>query len=513
MLEFGDMNKFNRWIHLVSEIFVSKRKVTSKKIVYIDAYRPDSLNIFLPRILYAKGIEKCTGVDKIIILTTEINQEMEDICKAFGVEVKKIQSIWVFLKAMLLSCYWYIFCNTESKVYSLKILNEEVGIYLADFVIRHSNDLYTFDKIRLKDLKKVILFTYRILSVGSIFKLNPPNMYIVHETGYWFGPIIKIAERKGAEIIQCDAGNRINFLGDKHNLPIVATDIWHHEIKKLMESANEVEWLLWADTYFENRRRGLTDRDAGLAYANKINITKEIWMKSAKADKCKKNIVIMAHCFSDDANISSVKAIYRDYYDWLVNTLKIIQNIDNVNWLLKAHPARKVYNEGDEIYSIFEKYAQKKNIFIIEDTISSNALYGIIDAAVTVSGTCGLEFSSSGIPVICAGWATYGGFGFTMEPKNEKEYIELLSHLDNISPLSNEKVNMAKKVSYAYFNVHNPIDKFDEIFVNSFSYNPKEADDYIVNELLNMSTNGQDLKESWFYKRGLNFIEEAKSNA
>lgn len=245
----------------------------------------------------------------------------------------------------------------------------------------------------------------------------------------------------------------------------------------------------------------MTDKDAADAYANKVIITRDEWIRKNSIDGSKKNIVIMAHCFSDDANTTTSRSIYRDYYQWLVSTLEIIQGIDNVNWLLRAHPGREFYHEGDFIYEIFEKYAYKDNIIILDDNMSSESLYNIIDGAVTVVGTCGLEFSSFGIPVVCAGLASYGGFGFTIEPLTEKEYVECLSNMDKIRKLSDGEIDIARKVSYAYFNLRKPADIFDELFEDSLNKDKNVANDIVVNKMIKLYERGISEKNSFFYKK------------
>ena len=255
-----------------------------------------------------------------------------------------------------------------------------------------------------------------------------------------------------------------------------------------MIDEGNIDYRSWANRYYKLRRLGKTDRDASDAYANRIIYNRDEWIKKNKVDSNKKNIVIMAHCFSDDANTTTSRSIYRDYYQWLICTLEIIQKIDNVNWLLRAHPGRGVYNEGDYVYKIFEKYAHKGNIYILEDDISSESLYDIIDGAVTVLGTCGLEFSSFGIPVVCAGLASYGGFGFTFEPKTEVEYVEYLSNMDKLERLSDTQIDMARKVSY------------DSLFTCSLKMEKEQGNDFLIKELNKLYENGIKETDSYFYK-------------
>lgn len=474
-----------------------------KKYVYIDCIFTDYMAAFLPRFIYAKGLKDRHPEYELVAICDKKEADVNAVSECYGIRTLNLRGTISMIKALLMALIVFIFWNNSKSIYSLSFRNVEIGKYLADYLIRRSDDLFSVEQIRFRDLKHVSVFYWKLIEVDKIFRKAPPDMYLVLETGYWYGPVIKMAENYGARIVQCLSGSKIMEIGKKINIPINSIDSWNYGVHKGVEKIEKdgIDYISWADDYYKRRRLGLTDRDATDAYANKIILTRDEWAKQSLADKNKKNIVIMAHCFSDDANTTTSRSIYRDYYKWLIRTLEIIQQVDNVNWLLRAHPGRGVYNEGNRIYEIFEKYAQKDNIFILADDISSESLYNIIDGAVTVLGTCGLEFSSFGIPVVCAGLASYGGFGFTMEPQNEKEYIKYLSSMDQVSRLSEEKIDVARKVSYAYFNLRNPADKLDQIFENSLMMSKNIASDYVIEKMNKLDDEGFWDKDSFFYKK------------
>ena len=41
---------------------------------------------------------------------------------------------------------------------------------------------------------------------------------------------------------------------------------------------------------------------------------------------------------------------------WIVETIKKILNIKNVNWLIKPHPSEEIYNSKINTKSIFKDY-------------------------------------------------------------------------------------------------------------------------------------------------------------
>lgn len=499
-------NNFYKWIDEIKKLFYNTSNRKSKSI-YIDAYWSDYICLYLPRLLFAAGLREKNDDYGIIFLTEKNKNETKEISDAFGAETINVCKIGYLFLSIVISLYWYCLNNDEKKIYQLELLGIPIGGYLADFIIRHQSDVFCIKRIRIKDLKFVIVFVWRMLSINSMFKMKSPKYYLVRETTYWHAAIIKLAEQYGAHVIQVIFKGRATPIGKEFGVKLDGCSLCNYELRKKMAQIDETkfDYERWAMQYYDDRRQGHVSGDAENAYRGKKHISKEEWMKSHGADINKKNIIIMTHCFSDDANSATSKAVYRDFYTWLIRTLEEIQNIDNVNWLLKAHPGRFVYNEGNYVYSIFEKYTSKENIFIVEDNISTDSLYEIIDGAVTVMGTCGLEFSSFGIPVVCAGFPAYGGFGFVKEPNNEREYIDYLRNFDTMGNLTSEQVETARKVSCAYFNLYKPIDDVDAILSKSFELDKNRSNDYLIDELLHRKIN---LRQCWFFEQGKNFEKE-----
>ena len=509
----NDLN-LEKWVSVIESKFTKQENENNEGEIYIDAFWPDYLSTFLPKLLYAKGVQDGGRKYKIIVLTTERDKKLKKISSAFDADIKTARNFLCLVPSIVQTLYWLLFYRGKDRIYDISIADERVGGYLADSIIRQTDNLYTVDELKCKDIKKIFAFSWQIKSVSRIFNKMKPDIYLLQEYDYWFGPVAKMAEKKGTVVINCDSHSRVVFLGSRFGVPMNAARQFNFQIKNFLENNKENDYAKLADEYFEKRRQGLTDEAAQDAYANKKFLSRQQWCESVGADKNKKNIVIMAHCFSDAANSSTDRSIYRNYYEWLIETLKIIHGIDNVNWLLKAHPSRGFYREGDGIYKIFESYCDKENIFIVNDDISLNALFEIADGAITVMGTCGLEFSMVGIPVICAGFAAYGGFGFTVEPYTEKEYTEYLANLDKVEKLSKEKIDLSKKISYAYFNMHNSIDEDEEAMNKAYEDSDySRANDRLIEYYLRKNEEGYELKNTWHYKKGFAYEEEEKRYA
>lgn len=69
------------------------------------------------------------------------------------------------------------------------------------------------------------------------------------------------------------------------------------------------------------------------------------------------------------------------------------------------------------------------------------------DVVITVAGTAGIEFAAAGgIPSILAGATSYSGFGFTVEPRTQTEYFQVLANIENIDRLIKGQQDTARKV-------------------------------------------------------------------
>jgi hypothetical protein len=204
---------------------------------------------------------------------------------------------------------------------------------------------------------------------------------------------------------------------------------------------------------------------------------KNLWLKRKKTQENKKiynkkeliqklnlnknfpTIIIFSHILFD-ATFWYGKNIFNDYSDWLIQTLKKINKINNVNWVVKMHPDNfwkiKNYNlQNYEEHQIVKKNIKKlsSNISLIypDSDICSSSFFKIANSIITVRGTVGLEYPCFGIPVLTAGTGRYNNKGFTIDPKNKEEYFKKLKNLPNIKPLSQKKITLAQKFATQVF--------------------------------------------------------------
>jgi len=85
-----------------------------------------------------------------------------------------------------------------------------------------------------------------------------------------------------------------------------------------------------------------------------------------------------------------------------------------------------------------------------------------MDYGLTVRGTIGMELPCFGIPVITAGSGRFSNYGFTIDPKDKKEYEETLLNIHNVKPLDEYTMELAMK--HAFYVFLKRTVSFDDIF-------------------------------------------------
>ena len=132
-----------------------------------------------------------------------------------------------------------------------------------------------------------------------------------------------------------------------------------------------------------------------------------------------------------DAPHYSFDGIFRDYYDWLVNTIRILAEADKYHIFVKEHPSAKLYGEQGAITTILRK-ENITNVYRIPDDLSTMCLYDSMDYFVTCCGTIGIEAACFGLPVVTAAKGYYYGHGLDYNHSDYESYKSCLENLENL---------------------------------------------------------------------------------
>ncbi|MAL65518.1 MAG: hypothetical protein CMF94_05390 [Candidatus Marinimicrobia bacterium] len=167
-----------------------------------------------------------------------------------------------------------------------------------------------------------------------------------------------------------------------------------------------------------------------------------------KWNKSKKICVIYSHNLFD-GNYYNEWRIFKDNLTWLRKTLLFIKNNkNNINWIVKDHPSDYGINRGKTTtHKEFQNIiGENKNIKFFPKNFQAKILKEISNCLLTSQGSAGIEFPCFGIPSVICGDAFYQGLGFTLEPKNENEYYNIIENIDKIidEGLDENQINNAR---------------------------------------------------------------------
>lgn len=473
-----------------------------------------------PKLVSAKAMEEKYQL-KTLVLDWEYNEELEKLYASYGFEFVSLK-IGMFkdpigcLYGIWKAVWAFIFLGGGKNIVKLTYRNRQIGQYIYDTVIRTNNGIYTIEHTRTPLCFKKVWTSYWFLhSLELVAKKYKPSIYSYDDIVYDEGMITQMMHARNVRLVKCGIENVITEIpwSEKPQYwPDLYANVMRAEIEGLSEEGRKA-FIERADRDIERQFSGLTGdtREAELIFKNKQEIAVEDIKKIMQLDPNKKTVVIFAHCLSENPHKCSIQ-LYEDNYTWLVETLKFVREIDNVNWVLKGHPvAAAKYRETGVMEAIYDEY-KNENLHWFPNEYNSKLITQIADAIVTIYGTAGREYSCLGIPVVHTGKSNYADFGFTHFPKTIDEYHEILRHMDQIKPLTEEQIQMAKLVFISFNNIRNA--KHD-----AYNDRMKELDamfyqDLIKQESFEKHTNQtlqeimdymkeHDMRETIYYLQGL----------
>ena len=441
-----------KWINSnIDHIALENRKDTGEYIyINLSMVRLQTAWI-LPKILFALGMAEKTSA-RVVALTWRPNEGFKRLLSSFGIESVSLEELCqkdlrAFFSAGIKTVMLLLKGGSGVSLKEMKYGTIPAGRAIYEDILRTS-DLSTIRTIyNFTCIKKILHLLWMLSSLDHYLAKRTPLFCVSDDLAYHEGMQLALFKHHGAGIsnVSGTGMGRVEFDDKFRNVR------WHYmNFQYCHEHIDEVgdEAVATVEHYLEDRFQGKNGRniDKG-AFKDKLVWSREDGIRELGLDPLKKNIVIMAHTFTD-AVFNYGDTYFRDYYDWTEQTLRIAGTVDDVNWILKPHPTRRAYHESkDSIENMYEKY-KKDNIFILSDEVSAESIKNIADAIITIGGNAGAEFACFGIPALIVGTPYYKGFGYTLEPKSLEQYERCLKKMSKVKHLNNEQVNMAKKVFY-----------------------------------------------------------------
>ena len=384
--------------------------------------------------------------------------------------------------------------------FSIEYLYKKLGVDRFDYIFPH----YTKEKKRIikfneiNTVEKIKKFTYKKIPVGKVtlsttmrlfkknrftkyeFKLlsnklsesiryvdtydsylkkNNPEIIITLDRGYTpVAELFEVAVQKDIDCVEIHLSHRSEFLTfkryNKSNRLMHFNSLSKHSWKKIkttkLNKNNEKTFFKELDYCYKT---GRWYEEVGTQY-KKIILSREKFYKNLGLNKELKTAVLFSHIFWDGTFFYG-NDLFIDYQEWFQKTVKKMIKNNNLNWLIKVHPANRVkdfrdnkanYSELNALNEITEKLPDHIKFINYDNKISTLSYFKYIDYCLTVRGTVGIEAACFGIPVITAGTGRYNGLGFTRDHENKQEYLKTIENLHNF----NLDVKKTKELAIKY---------------------------------------------------------------
>jgi len=338
------------------------------------------------------------------------------------------------------------------------------------------------------------------LAAESLFDELEPELVLFNERNYADqGPLCDIALVRGLNVVQFVSGFEDDTMVFKRYTAETKAIHPRSLSDSSWESVKKLVWTAEREAELEQEFTRRYDRDATfLARWNQgwtRRQPREEISRTLGLDPAKKTAVIFSHVLWD-ANMFFGRDLFADQEEWFVESVRAACANDEVNWIVKLHPAnvwkRKrdhVSGELDEHTAVREHVGElPPHVKLLEpDTdISTWSLFDVTDYGVTIRGSIGFELPCFGKPALTAGTGFYSGRGFTVDSETKDEYLGRLARIHELDPPSAEGIELAKKHAYALFklrqtrftsfrSVFKPVEEIDDPSEATIELNLRDA--------------------------------------
>lgn len=459
--------------------FIQNRKIeieqgNNKDAIYVEMTWPDMASDILKKMEVAFELAQKTGFQIFAICDRKRNQLTQLLrCARFSLFFENYYIVKFPMPCIqAFFCALGIMCRIKSGDEMLRIRCK--GILIGDCIytdiLRHAPQVYTIENVIWKRdfpvlLKALVYFN----CVFTQFEKYQPRYFILGEYCYLQGIYVRVAQRFGAKMYDCVISQKIveipKIKGDcQPNFHAISK--YYIEQRRMKEKLSQSEVNYVVEQLLRAKFRGEGNKDTVCAFAGKKKIILQDLKNEMGLNPQYKNIIIMCHCFSDNAH-SCDELIFNDYYIWLKETLKTIRNIKDVNWIVRAHPSRRLYGESDEVWKLFKQY-QSDCMFYFPEEYSGEMVKELADVIITVEGTAGYEYTCFGIPVVLAGKPFYSGYGYTIDVETKEGYKSILRNINDIEKLDAQQINMAREIYYYRDGLFDVENLFEKIFFENY---------------------------------------------
>jgi len=298
----------------------------------------------------------------------------------------------------------------------------------------------------------------------SLLDAVKPDVLLMNERGYaGLGAFFDVALRRGIPAIQFGQAHR----DDAYHLKRYTLDSRELPPRGL----DEETWQALAEDGWTDARQARLDeelaaRETGRWFmARRVRHGKQRGSAEALATDLglvpgKRTVSLFAHVLWD-ASMFYGRDLYPDQGVWFRETLRLAAEDDSVQWLVKLHPAllwKLQSNQVEEdpaeldiIRATLGELPPHMKLLMPDHDVDNRELFELLDAAVTIRGTVGMELPQLGVPVLTAGTSDYAGRGFTVDADTVEEYEANVRRIGELPRLDADAIRKAKLYAYGVF--------------------------------------------------------------
>ncbi len=285
------------------------------------------------------------------------------------------------------------------------------------------------------------------------FRRHAPDVVVAHHGIYVpQGIVAHVARELGIRVVTWNPAYRQGCFIFSH------ADTYHHTMMSEPVSAWKNLSLDGRQTasivsYLQSRMEGSGDWISFLkeAESDKAAIEAELGI-----DLAKPSVGLLTNVFWD-AQLHYPANAFPSMREWIVETISYFAAHPELQLIVRIHPAEItgfVPSRERVADMIAESFPQlPPNIFIVppESSASTYVLMAHCKAAIIYGTKMGVELSTWGMPIICAGEAWIRGKGLSLDAVDRASYFQLLDSLGDIMPMDAAAIARAKRYAYHFF--------------------------------------------------------------
>ncbi|MGD9093911.1 MAG: hypothetical protein PVF74_13765 [Anaerolineales bacterium] len=288
---------------------------------------------------------------------------------------------------------------------------------------------------------------------------RPEVLLTANGTILEFGAAYQVARHLDIPVVTYEFGEQRHRIWLAQNL-----EVMHQETDALWEARHalplsEEQWEQTRALFASRQRADLWENFSrqwqGLPTQGGAKVRADLGLDEFSTDS-RPVVLLAANVIGDSLTLG--RQVFTDSMtEWLRHTARLFEQRDDVQLVIRIHPGER-YTKGPSVANVIRSMLPDlpAHIHLVEadSPINTYDLIEVADIGLVYTTTVGMEMAMSGVPVIVAGQTHYRGKGFTLDPDNWDNYLQMLNQtLSNPEDfvLDREQVEQAWNYAYRFF--------------------------------------------------------------